>query len=148
MYDKRSLKKAQVGGGEESGMSFSVVDPEIKTRKRVIASHARPLDQAGAPISTKAVAVASAATPGYSWGHSTPIWRIWQTRYHIMWRKEGHGVSSSAVRLTGSTNVQPDRLALSSHHKLAETHRICGPKIVGYGITSFNPNDCHPHYIG
>jgi len=34
-----SLKTAQVGGGEERGMSPSVVNPEITTRKRVIASH-------------------------------------------------------------------------------------------------------------
>jgi len=37
----RCLINAQVGGGEASGISTSVVNPEIKTRKRVIASHTR-----------------------------------------------------------------------------------------------------------
>jgi len=36
MGSEPSLKNAQVGGGEEGGIS--VVDPEIKMRKRVIAS--------------------------------------------------------------------------------------------------------------
>ena len=42
MRDKLSRKNSQVGGGEESGIAATAVDPEIRTRKRVIASLRQP----------------------------------------------------------------------------------------------------------
>ena len=101
-----SPKNVQVGGGEEGGISASVVDPEIETRSRVIASHTQPgsIGRREAPRPPRLRPRQLRDIIFGAFLHPPGVPSNW---VHMMRREERSGLSLRVI-FAGSTDMRPD----------------------------------------